>query len=75
MPVYEYRCQCGNRFEKLARRMLSAGQDKQDCPKCAKPAPRALSVCNAASDTKQQQEVAPPTCGTCGLPGGPCVMN
>ncbi len=32
MPLYEYRCSCGNRFEVL-RRM---GQDAEgvDCPRC-----------------------------------------
>ena len=77
MPMYEYACSCGKRFEKL--RPMSAGKgDKQSCPACGKPAPRALSVFTATSDSKPAgggRGDHLPTCGTCGVPGGPCAMN
>ncbi|MQA07511.1 MAG: zinc ribbon domain-containing protein [Pseudonocardiaceae bacterium] len=31
MPIYDYRCECGSRFERLARRADSLAPD---CPRC-----------------------------------------
>ncbi|MEM8874147.1 MAG: zinc ribbon domain-containing protein [Planctomycetota bacterium] len=72
MPVYEYACKCGHRFEKLAKSMSS--RDKADCPKCDVKAERVLSVMSVGSGEKEAEPQLP-TCGTCGIPGGPCAMN
>lgn len=71
MPVYEYTCDCGHRFEKLTRQMSS--RDKVQCPKCKAEAERALSVMSVGSGEKQAAP-AMPMCGKCGVPG-PCGMN
>jgi putative FmdB family regulatory protein len=42
MPIYEYDCPaCHNRFEKLMP--FSRSEEDAECPKCKKPAKRALS--------------------------------
>lgn len=46
MPIYEYRCPaCSHRFDKL-QSMTAPGAD---CPRCAQPAKRAISVFAAIS--------------------------
>jgi putative FmdB family regulatory protein len=42
MPIYEYQCGCGERFERFQR--SAAGGETGTCPACGKPAPRALSM-------------------------------
>jgi putative FmdB family regulatory protein len=36
MPLYDFQCTCGHRFEGLAR----FGQESARCPKCGRPAQR-----------------------------------
>lgn len=42
MPIYEYQCTCGNRFEKFQR--VATGGETSTCPSCGATAPRALSL-------------------------------
>jgi len=53
MPLYEYCCECGHRFEELHR--MSEASDLQPCPKCGELAERIMSawgrVLIAAYDT------------------------
>ena len=42
MPIYEYQCTCGERFERFQR--SAAGGESSACPACGNPAPRALSL-------------------------------
>jgi putative FmdB family regulatory protein len=42
MPIYEYQCTCGERFEKFQR--AAGGGESSVCPKCGAAAPRALSM-------------------------------
>jgi putative FmdB family regulatory protein len=42
MPIYEYQCTCGNRFEKFQR--SASGGETSTCPSCGAVAPRALSL-------------------------------
>jgi|10_taG_2_1085330.scaffolds.fasta_scaffold18494_2 putative FmdB family regulatory protein len=35
MPIYEYKCKCGNAFEKL----MKMNADTPPCPKCGDPKP------------------------------------
>jgi putative FmdB family regulatory protein len=45
MPIYEYLCnECESKFEQM--RPISQCEKPADCPRCHKPAPRALSVFN-----------------------------
>lgn len=40
MPLYDYVCKCGHKFEKLVQKMTD---DPQKCPKCGKDAPKTFS--------------------------------
>ncbi len=40
MPVYTYKCECGNGFEKI--QPMSKASDDQPCPECGKEAPRSV---------------------------------
>jgi putative FmdB family regulatory protein len=42
MPIYEYQCACGERFERFQR--SAAGGESSACPSCGAAAPRALSM-------------------------------
>src|SRR5687767_7044331 len=42
MPIYEYQCTCGERFERFQR--SAVGGETSACPSCAAAAPRALSM-------------------------------
>jgi putative FmdB family regulatory protein len=41
MPVYEFECECGHRFENL----VQMGTNKYECPKCQKVAKKIMSPC------------------------------
>ncbi len=41
MPIYEYRCSCGEKFEDIHR--MSESSESQHCPKCGELAPRIMS--------------------------------
>jgi len=41
VPIYEYSCKCGNKFEKLVHKVDSK---PQKCPKCGKPAEQVISA-------------------------------
>ena len=41
MPVYEFECECGNRFENLVRMDTT----NEECPKCHKAAKKIMSAC------------------------------
>ena len=41
MPIYEYRCKCGKKFEKL--RLMSQYSEPSTCTKCGKEADRIIS--------------------------------
>jgi putative FmdB family regulatory protein len=41
MPVYEFECECGHRFENLVR----MGTAKEECPVCRKAAKKIMSAC------------------------------
>lgn len=45
MPLYEYQCPCGLKFEKLLPR---ASSDPQSCPDCGEPAVKQVSASNFA---------------------------
>lgn len=34
MPIYEYKCECGNIFEKRVDKMDNYAYYKEPCPKC-----------------------------------------
>lgn len=74
MPIYEYSCQCGEKFEQLVRSMN--GQEKFSCPKCGSDkTSRSLSVfAVGAEGAKSSTSSAMPGCGRCGGPG-PCGME
>ena len=42
MPIYEYQCACGERFEKFQRG--ASGGESSVCPHCGATAQRALSL-------------------------------
>ena len=42
MPIYEYQCTCGERFEKFQRG--ATGGESSPCPHCGATAPRAISM-------------------------------
>jgi putative FmdB family regulatory protein len=73
MPIYEYQCKaCGERFERLVRRMSSS--EAVRCPKCESvKTERALSVFGVGKGGTSS-EGAGPGCGRCGGPG-PCTMD
>ena len=41
MPIYEYRCRCGEGFEKL--KLMSQYSEPSTCPECGKKASRTMS--------------------------------
>ena len=42
MPIYEYQCTCGERFERFQRG--ATGGERSACPSCGASAPRAISL-------------------------------
>jgi putative FmdB family regulatory protein len=42
--LIEFRCTCGNRFEKLIRNSRAPFIEQMPCPKCGSDAPRQLSA-------------------------------
>lgn len=42
MPIYEYQCTCGERFEKFQRG--ATGGEDSPCPRCGAAATRAVSM-------------------------------
>jgi putative FmdB family regulatory protein len=43
MPLYEYKCECGNKWEELLE--VHQAHSAYQCPKCAKMAPQVFSPC------------------------------
>lgn len=74
MPIYEYTCECGAKFEQLVRTM--SGHEKFKCPKCGSTkTARSLSVFAVGSEgAKSSGSSEMPMCGRCGGPG-PCGMD
>ncbi|MGH9440761.1 MAG: FmdB family zinc ribbon protein [Thermoanaerobaculia bacterium] len=73
MPLREFSCACGNRFEEL----VGAGA-RVECPRCGgRKLKRLLSTfaVSAAAGSSRTRDAGPgdsPTgCGTCGDPRGP----
>jgi len=75
MPIYEYTCpNCKTTFELM--RPMSQSDEKAACPKCSKPAQRAISrfSCLAKDDTGYTAPIggsscsgcSSSSCGTCG---------
>lgn len=78
MPIYEYTCSiCANRFEK--RRAMSEMNAPTNCPDCAAPAKRMLSLFAAfSSDGAGQTSAVAGAGGCCGGGGGggcACAMG
>ena len=79
MPIYEYACNCGNRFEKLVRRFGEA----VSCPTCLSPdVEKQLSVFAVATSapTPASSGCGAGACGAGGrdrgsCDGGPCSFN
>ena len=46
MPIYEYECECGYRFEDLGR--ISQSSEDNVCPKCRRVAKRIISLTGKA---------------------------
>ena len=42
MPIYEYICQCGNKFDRL--NPVEKCSDTEKCPRCGQKAQRRMSV-------------------------------
>ena len=74
MPLFDFTCSaCGHRFDKLFRTM--GDSPEAECPQCGSAeTKRALSLVNAGQSEGKGAEGLP-TCGSCGVPGGPCAMN
>ncbi len=71
MPIYEYRCPaCKASFEQL--RPMSQAEEKAVCPKCGKPAEKAISrfACLAKDGTGVTTPIGGSSCGGCS--GGSC---
>ena len=78
MPIYDFTCRaCGKRFDKLFR--STPDRPKADYPACGSPdTSRGLSLVNVGAERPGGSGGAGsdlPTCGRCGVPGGPCVTN
>ena len=79
MPIYEYACNCGNRFEKLVRRF----GEPVSCPTCLSPdVEKQLSVFAVATSapTPAFSGCGAGGCGAGGrdrgpCDGGPCSLN
>jgi putative FmdB family regulatory protein len=79
MPIYEYACNCGNRFEKLVRRF----GEPVSCPTCLSPdVEKQLSVFAVATSapTPASSGCGAGACGAGGrdrgsCDGGPCSFN
>jgi putative FmdB family regulatory protein len=79
MPIYEYACRCGERFEKLVRRF----GEEVSCPSCrSAEVEKQLSVFAVATSTPAFAGCGAGACGPaaggceagpCG--GGPCSLN
>jgi putative FmdB family regulatory protein len=66
MPIYEYACpSCKSKFELM--RPMSQSEEKAACPKCGKPAARAISrfSCLAKDDTGYTAPLGGGGCGGC----------
>jgi len=66
MPIYEYICpKCSSKFELM--RPMSQSDEKAACPKCGKPAPRAISrfSCLVKDDTGYTAPIGGGSCGGC----------
>ncbi len=50
MPVYEYGCDCGERFEKI--KPISEYQEPSPCPKCGVSAGRVMSACRIGKESE-----------------------
>ena len=81
MPIYEYACSCGKRFEKLVRRF----GDAVSCPSCQSPdVEKQLSVFAVATSAPSPafsgcgagpHAPAAGGCDTGPCGGGPCSVN
>lgn len=56
MPIYEFRCKCGNIFEKLCR---SSDTDNPPCPRCGETAEKMFSSFSVG----RAAPAASPACG------------
>ena len=65
MPIYEFQCECGVKFEKLYKR-VSTAEDSAPCPDCGKPSRKLVSAGNFAfkHSASQTRGIAPPSTGT-----------
>ena len=66
MPIYEYICPaCQSRFEQM--RPMSQSEEEAACPKCGKPAGRAISrfACLARDETGYTAPIGGSSCGGC----------
>lgn len=77
MPIFEYQCQqCSESFEKIT---LASSQTKPDCPECgSEDVAKQISTFAAKSNDPGPgsfSETNAPSCGSCGVPGGPCAVN
>lgn len=77
MPIFEYKChQCSGHFEKIT---LVSAQTTPNCPECgSENVAKQISTFAAKSndgDPGSFTESNAPSCGACGVPGGPCAVN
>ncbi len=57
MPVYTYRCECGNHFEKI--RPMSLAAEDFPCPDCGTEASRSVASITEHNSTKEKSSNFP----------------
>lgn len=71
MPIYEYACRdCDNEFE-----LIVNASTQPACPECRSTDLEKQFSVFAAGSGEPSGGAGMPTCGTCGMEGGPCALN
>lgn len=68
MPIFEYRCEAGHRFEKLIRR--ESDEQQVECPSCGSAqVEKELSTFAAHANGRPAERAMPPCGAACPTPG------